>query len=129
LQRVDIEALADRGIESLSGGERQRAMLARMLATRAPVLILDEPTTALDVGHALRLLELVRDLATSGHAIVMAMHDLELARRYGDDAVCLTQTEAFHLGPTSEVLRPEVLSDVFDVRVELVADALRFGLR
>lgn len=118
LERVSAEGLADRLVSTLSGGERQRVMLARLLATEAKVLLLDEPTTALDIGHALRLLDLCRDLAADGTAVVLALHELELARRYADHAICLGIGDGEHrLGPTSAVLNPEILSRAFDVQV------------
>lgn len=128
LARVQATALAGRRISTLSGGERQRVMLARLLATEAPLLLLDEPTTALDIGHALRLLCLCRDLATEGSAVVLAMHELNLARRYSDRAVCLGvgPRGEHHRGPTAHVLTPERLGQVFDVDVHEHADGLAF---
>lgn len=129
LDRVSARHLSRRDVRTLSGGERQRVLLARLLATGAPVLLLDEPTTALDVGHALALLELTRDLARSGHAIVLSLHELELARRYGDRALLLTADDrgGHELGPASTILTSARLSEVFEVRAELVEGQLRFG--
>ena len=128
LRRVEAQHLADRRISTLSGGERQRVMLARLLATGARVLLLDEPTTALDIGHALRFLALCRDLAAEGTALILAMHELELARRYADQAVCLglTPAPAHRLGPAANVLGPEVLGPLFDVEVHEHPDGLSF---
>lgn len=131
LARVDATELGARPISTLSGGERQRAMLARLLATGAALLLLDEPTTALDVGHALRLLSLCRELAADGVAIVLAMHELELARRYADHAVCLGAGPAgeHHHGPARDVLTPEILGPLFDVDVHEHPDGLSFHPR
>lgn len=131
LARVEAGALAQRAISTLSGGERQRVMLARLLATGAELLLLDEPTTALDIGHALRLLALCRDLAADGAAVVLAMHELELARRYADRAVCLgvgAEGEHRH-GAAAEVLTPEILGPVFDVEVHEQDGELSFRAR
>lgn len=131
LARVDATGLAERPISTLSGGERQRVMLARLLATGAEILLLDEPTTALDIGHALRLLALCRDLAADGAAVVLAMHELELARRYADRAVCLGvghDGEHRH-GAAADVLTPEILGPVFDVDVQEQAGELSFHPR
>ncbi len=131
LARVDATELAQRPISTLSGGERQRAMLARLLATGASLVLLDEPTTALDIGHALRLLALCRELATDGVAVVLAMHELELARRYADHAVCLGAGPdgQHHLGRTADVLTPAILGTVFEVDVHEHPDGLSFHPR
>lgn len=131
LARVDATAVAERPLSTLSGGERQRVMLARLLATGAEILLLDEPTTALDIGHALRLLALCRDLAAGGTAVVLAMHELELARRHADRAVCLgAGPDGEHrCGAAHEVLVPAILGPVFDVEVHEHADGLSFHPR
>ena len=128
LARVGLEGLRARDVRTLSGGELQRVLLARLLATRAPLLLLDEPTTALDIGHALALLELARELAGSGHGVVLSLHELELARRHGDRALLLRGDAAgsYALGPVAEVLSPALLSEVFAVEASVVAGRLRF---
>jgi len=87
LAQVDATALAERRWSTLSGGERQRIMLARMLASDASVLVLDEPTAALDVGHALRVMQCCDALTRSGRAIVFATHDIDVAQRWSDRVV------------------------------------------
>lgn len=129
LARVRAEALCDRDVRTLSGGELQRILLARLLASKAPLLLLDEPTTALDIGHALALLELVQELAAAGHGVLMSLHELELARRYGDRALLLRNDGygGHAIGSTQEILRPGLLSSVFGVEAQLVGDQLRFS--
>jgi iron complex transport system ATP-binding protein len=118
LLRVGAQDLRLRGLFSLSGGERQRVMLARMLATGAPILVLDEPTTALDVGHALAFLELCKELADGGSTLILALHDLERAKTYGQHAICLGRPKgAVDVGPVTEVLSPANLAEVFGVEV------------
>lgn len=131
LDRVQALELAERRISTLSGGERQRVMLARLLASDATLLLLDEPTTALDIGHALHLLALCRELADQGTAIVLALHELELARRYADHAVCLGagQRGEHHCGPVDEVLTPAILGEVFGVDVREHPSGLSFHPR
>ncbi|MCA9649016.1 MAG: ABC transporter ATP-binding protein [Myxococcales bacterium] len=128
LARVEATELAERRVSTLSGGERQRVMLARLLATGAELLLLDEPTTALDVGHALAFLELCRRLATEGAALVLALHELQLARRYADRAVCLGAGPGghHHRGTVLEVLVPEVLGPVFGVEAREHPGGLSF---
>jgi iron complex transport system ATP-binding protein len=119
LEDVGASALADRPVSTLSGGERQRVMLARMLATEAPILILDEPTTALDIGHALRFLSLLRRLSDAGRTVVVALHDLDLADRFATDAICLHgDTEgSFDHGSRASVMDPTRLGRIFAVAV------------
>ncbi len=125
LHRLDLDALADRGVRSLSGGERQRVMLARMLVSEARVLVLDEPGAALDIGHALALLAQLRALAQGGAAVVLALHDLDLARRFTDDAVLLTAGPA-RVGPTAHVLSARFLAPAFGVAVREHGEHLVF---
>jgi ABC-type cobalamin/Fe3+-siderophores transport system ATPase subunit len=131
LAQVRAQELAPRDVRTLSGGELQRVLLARLLASNAPLLLLDEPTTALDIGHALALLELVQELAAAGHGVLMSLHELELARRYGDRALLLRGDElgGHAIGPAREILRPGSLAEVFGVGAELVGDQLRFSSR
>ncbi|MBL4689329.1 MAG: ABC transporter ATP-binding protein [Nannocystaceae bacterium] len=129
MSRVDASALSHRRVSTLSGGERQRVMIARMLATGAGLLLMDEPTAALDVGQVLALHALLHDLAEQGRGIVIAMHDLNAARALADEAICLDRrddTGQHHHGPASDILGPEVLAQVFGVGVTEVDGRLRF---
>jgi iron complex transport system ATP-binding protein len=114
LAATGTTALAERRMSTLSGGERQRVMLARMVASGARLLVLDEPTASLDVGHALRVLQTCRALATGGAAVVFATHDVELAERFADVVVCLG--EATTVGTPADVLVPEILGPLYGVR-------------
>lgn len=131
LAAVDASDLRGRKIRSLSGGERQRVMLARMLATEAPVLVLDEPNTGLDIGHALEVIELLQSLQADGKTIIAALHDLPVVDRVASNVLCLDPSGPAHtFGPTAAVMTPPRLGSVFGVHVERSADdRLRFSLR
>lgn len=108
---------------SLSGGERQRAVLARALAQGTPVLLLDEPTSHLDIGHQLDLLERVRALVERrGLTAVAALHDLNLATRFADRVVVLAGGRKVADGPPAEVLSPELLARVWRIEADLRRD-------
>lgn len=115
---LDLDGMGGRTLGSLSGGELQRAILARALAQEAPLLLLDEPTTALDVGHQQQVLELVDSLRTAGGmAVVAAMHDLTLAAQYADRMVLLRNGRAEAAGRAEEVLTAERVADHYGAEV------------
>ncbi len=116
LAQVDMQTFLERRVQTLSGGERQRVMLARMLATEANIMVLDEPTAALDIGHALHLLSALRTLASQGRTVLLALHDLTLADAYADRIVCLSGNGTAQVGAREEVLDPARLLKVFGVR-------------
>lgn len=116
LEQTHLEAFRERPLDSLSGGERQRAWIAMALAQQTPVLLLDEPTTFLDLGHQLEVLELVRHLnATNGMTIVLVLHELNQAARYSDYMVAMDFGRIWGQGPPDEVLTEKLLLEVFGV--------------
>ncbi len=115
MRRVDVAHLAERFVTELSGGERQRVLLARSLATEAQILLLDEPTASLDIGHALDVLGMLRELAGEGKAIALAIHDLNLAARFADRVALLDSGRLVACGVADEVLRMESFNRVFGV--------------
>lgn len=110
--------LADRTVGSLSGGERQRAQVAMALAQEAPLMLLDEPTSDLDLAHQTAIMDLVRDVqAQKGGAVLAAMHDLTLAAQYCDRLVMLSEGSAYADGHPGEVLTKAAIKDVYDADV------------
>jgi iron complex transport system ATP-binding protein len=118
-----------RAVSSLSGGERQRLFIARGLAQRSPVLLLDEPTASLDVRHQLAMFELFRSLAEAGRTLVVAVHDLELAARYCHRLVLMDEGRIVTSGEPRDVLTPEHLSEVFRVSASVYQDPNNGALR
>ncbi len=123
LALTDMTGFADRVLESLSGGERQRAWIALALAQDTPVLLLDEPTTFLDIGHQLEVLDLVHRLNVERQmTILLVLHDLNQAARYADRMIVLNDGRIVTDGTPEEVLTPPLLAEVFRVRANVVRD-------
>jgi len=121
LARLDLEGLADRSLGTLSGGEAQRAVLARALAQEASLLLLDEPTTGLDVGHAQALLELVDRLRTEDEVtVVSSLHDLTLAGQYAHQLLLLVDGRAVATGAPADVLTEELLAHHYGADVAVL---------
>lgn len=117
LKRVGVENLANRPFSQLSGGERQRVVVARALAQLGTYLLLDEPSTHLDITHQLDLYRLLRQLASEGVGIIMICHDLFLAPLFVDRALLLNAGRAFAVGAPQTVLAPEHLRQVYATRL------------
>lgn len=113
LARCDLAGFERRGIDTLSGGEWQRARLARALVASPRLLLLDEPTAALDMGHEMELFELLRSLVRDGLGVLVITHDLNLAARYAGRMVLMHHGRVVASGTPSEVLREELLSETF----------------
>ncbi|AZH25281.1 ATP-binding cassette domain-containing protein [Haloplanus aerogenes] len=116
MDRAAVDHLADRPVTEVSGGERQRVFLARALAQDTPVLLLDEPTSDLDVNHQVRTLDLVADLVDEGRTVVAAIHDLDLAARYCDELRLLHDGRIRAAGPPESVLTDETVAAAFGAR-------------
>jgi len=121
LERLDLLDLADRRLQTLSGGEQQRAVLARALAQDAPVLLLDEPTTSLDIGRQQQVFELVAQLREHGALTVLcAMHDLTLAAQYADRLLLLSCGHLVAAGPPAEIATEELIAAHYGASVRVV---------
>ncbi len=121
LGSLDLLPFANRPITSLSGGERQRAVLGRALSQDASVLLLDEPTTALDLGHQQQVLELVHQLRGRHRlAVISTLHDLTFAAAYGDRLIVLVEGRVVASGKPAEVLEPKLIEEYFGAAVEVL---------
>ena len=120
MERCDISEFADRWLSTLSGGERQRVRLARALAQEPSVLVLDEPTTFLDVRHEMTTFALLRDLRDAGTTVVLATHNLNLAARYADDLVLMREGRIAAWGTPAEVLTVSQVTAVYEWPVAVV---------
>ena len=121
LQRVSALPFADRRVGELSGGEQQRILLARALCQSTPILLLDEPTTHLDLQYQVSLLELISELAHEDNlAVLVALHDLNLAAHYADRIALMVAGNLKALGTPKEVLQPEIIADAYCLPVQVV---------
>jgi cobalamin transport system ATP-binding protein len=121
LQRLSLERLAARPLDHLSGGERQRAAIARALAQQAPVLLVDEPTSSLDMGRQQEVLELIDGLrAEQGLTVIAAMHDLTLAGQYAHRLALLVAGKLVAVGAPAEVLTEPAIADHYQAQVRIL---------
>ena len=122
LRRLSLDEFASRPLGHLSGGERQRAAIARALAQQAPVLLIDEPTSSLDVGRQQAVLELIDELRREqGLTVIAAMHELTLAGQYADRLALLAGGELVAAGPPAQILTQAVISEHYRANVRVVA--------
>lgn len=120
---TDTLGLADRPIEEMSGGQRQRVWIAMALAQETDILLLDEPTTFLDLSHQIEVLDLLTDLnRRRGTTIAVVMHDLNLACRYADHLVAMCDGRIVATGTPSAVITPELMRDVFELSATVIDD-------
>ena len=116
MERAGVLQFADRPITALSSGERQRAFIARALAQKPSVLLLDEPTSHLDISYQLEVMEMLRSLAQSGTTVAIVMHDLNLAGLYCERLIAMKQGRVAASGTADEVLTPENILGIYGVR-------------
>ncbi|MGF1540842.1 MAG: ABC transporter ATP-binding protein [Pleurocapsa sp.] len=123
LSITTMTELSERALDSLSGGQRQRAWIAMILAQDTDILLLDEPTTYLDLAHQVELLDLLQQLhETKGKTIVMVLHDLNLACRYADYLVAIQQGKVYAMGTPKQVMTEEMVQEVFNLECRIVSD-------
>ncbi|MFL1542632.1 Fe(3+) dicitrate ABC transporter ATP-binding protein FecE [Pseudomonas sp. ERGC3:05] len=124
MQRLELDSLADRALADLSGGQRQRAWLAMVLAQNAPVVLLDEPTTYLDISHQVELLDLMGELAAEGKTVITVLHDINQACRYADHLAVMQGGKLVADGAPAQVISAELMRQVFDVHVQVMQEPL-----
>jgi len=117
LQQTNIYELKDRNINELSGGEGQLAIIARALATEASLILLDEPTSELDVKHTLEILNILQGFKDQGKTILVTIHDLNLARKFCDTISILSRGKLFYSGTPENAFAAEIIKQVFDVHI------------
>lgn len=123
IQVTGLEKLSEKEVSTLSGGEQQRVVLARALAQNAPVMILDEPTSSLDIHFQVTLLELEREICRrEGIAAIFIIHDLNLAARFADRIAILDKGRITAIGSPADVLHEDLLSEVYEIPVRVLRD-------
>ena len=122
LHRAGVTELSDRETDTLSGGEWQRVRIARALAQETPALVLDEPTTFLDLAHEMSLFELVHSLAQSGMAVLLVSHQLNLVARFASSIVLLHRGHVAALGTPAEVMQASLLEKVYEWPLVITRD-------
>lgn len=124
MERTGVQDLRKRKINTLSGGERQRAWLSMLLAQKPEVMLLDEPTTYLDIAHQLEIMDLVRDLnRREGITILMVLHDINHAARYSDELIVMDDHRVCRQGEPWELIREGILGRVFGVETDILENA------
>ncbi|MDP2774898.1 MAG: heme ABC transporter ATP-binding protein [Nocardioides sp.] len=123
LERADVTGLAHRHFPTLSGGEQGRTSFARVLAQETPIVLLDEPTAALDIRHQEALLSVAREAARGGASVVVVLHDLSLAAAYADRVCLLSKGRVRADGAPAAVLTPALLSEVYEHPVDVIDHA------
>lgn len=124
MDRAEVSAFAGRKTDELSGGEWQRVRIARALAQESPAIVLDEPTTFLDISHEMALFELLHELAKEGLAVLVVSHELNLVSRFASRIVLLRDGKVEAAGRPDDVMRPDILERVFDWPLHVTHDSV-----
>ncbi|MFK0240191.1 ABC transporter ATP-binding protein [Microbacterium sp. NPDC090281] len=127
LEATHLSDLSARLVDELSGGQRQRVWVAMVLAQQTPLLLLDEPTTFLDIAHQIELMELFDSLHREGHTLVAVLHDLNHAARYASHLIAMKDGQVVAEGPPEEVVTEKIVAEVFGIDSVVIADPITGG--
>ncbi|OKY78486.1 MAG: ABC-type cobalamin/Fe(3+)-siderophores transport system ATPase component [Candidatus Methanohalarchaeum thermophilum] len=119
LEKLDLKNLAMRDINELSGGQKQKVVMARALAQEPEILLLDEPTSNLDLKHQIEVMEIVEEQTKNGVSTILAIHDLNLASKYSDKIIMLKNGK-IHAAGEKEILTPENIEPVYEIKVDII---------
>lgn len=122
MERTRVRELADRGVDTLSGGQRQRVWIAMALAQDTELLLLDEPTTFLDITHQIELLRLLGELQRDGRTVIAVLHELNQAARFATDVIAMREGRVVATGDPAEVFTPETMKEVYDLDCRVIRD-------
>jgi iron complex transport system ATP-binding protein len=123
MEQTGVAELAGRYVDELSGGQRQRVWIAMALAQQTPLLLLDEPTTYLDIQHQIDVLDLCAELhEEQGRTLVAVLHDLNHAARYATHLIALRDGKVIAQGPPGDIVTAELVEDVFHLRCQVIED-------
>lgn len=122
MELTNTTELANRYVDELSGGQRQRVWVAMVLAQQTPLLLLDEPTTYLDISHQIELLELFTDLNEQGHTLVAVLHDLNHAARYATHLIAMKAGKVIAEGNPADIVTEELVEEVFGLKCRVIED-------
>ena len=122
MRRARVTELADRFVHELSGGQRQRVWVALVLAQQSPIVLLDEPTTYLDITHQVEVLNLARDMQREGLTVVAVLHELTLAFRYATNLIMMKEGKIVAEGPVEEIVTAELIEQVYGLPCQIIHD-------
>lgn len=122
MRETGVDDLAEQTVESLSGGQRQRAWIAMILAQDTNIVMLDEPTTYLDLSHQIELMKIMREMNNKGKTVIVVLHDLNQACRYCDHLVVLKKGQLVAQGSPHDVFTQTLLKDVFSLDARVIQD-------
>jgi len=124
MELTNTSDLSHRYVDELSGGQRQRVWVAMVLAQQTPILLLDEPTTYLDIAHQIELLELFKDLNQQGNTLVAVLHDLNHAARYADNIIAMKDGQVIAQGDPREIITAKLVEEVFGLKCIIIDDPI-----